>query len=84
MTLSVCFYPKLLPPWQCDVTTSPLYTVNKGPKLKFGRYDEVAILTRVSLQENVWSFLPGGQTKVAVITTGSPGVVCVNNMDKMG
>ena len=84
MTLSVCCHPKILLPWQRDVTTSPIYTVTIGPKLKFGLYSEMAILTRVSLQENVWSFLPGGQTKVAVITTGSPGVVCVNNMDKMG
>ena len=84
MTLSICCHPKILLPWQRDVTTSPIYTVTNGPKLKFGLYSEMAILTRVSLQENVWSFLPGGQTKVAVITTGSPGVVCVNYMDKMG
>ena len=33
-----------------------------GPK-KFGRNNEVTVSMRVSLQENVWSFLPSGQKK---------------------
>jgi len=46
---------------------NPVNTVTNGPK-KFGRNNEVTVLTRVSLQENVCSVLPGGQKKVAVIT----------------
>ena len=34
---------------------------------KNGSNNEVSILTRISLQENVWSFLPGSQKKVVVI-----------------
>ena len=34
--------------------------VTNGPK-QFGHNNEVAVLMRVSLQENVWSVLPGGQ-----------------------
>ena len=45
---------------------NPVNTVTNGPK-DFGRNNEVTILTWVSLQENVWSFLPGGQEKVAGI-----------------
>ena len=37
---------------------NPAYTVTNGPKT-IGRNNEVTVLTRVSLQENVWSFLPG-------------------------
>ena len=40
-------------------------TVNKvtnEPK-KISRNNEVTVLMRVSLQENLWSFLPGGQKK---------------------
>ena len=44
----------------------PLIPPPMGQK-KFGCYNEVTVLTRVSLQENVWSFLLGGRKKVAVI-----------------
>ena len=44
---------------------NPVNTVTNGPK-KFGRNNEVTVLKRVSLQENAWSVLPGGQKKVAV------------------
>ena len=37
-------------------------TVTNGPR-KFGRNNEVTVLEGVSLQENVWSFLPGGHKK---------------------
>ena len=40
----------------------PLIPPPMGQK-KFGCYNEVTVLTRVSLQENVWAFLPGGQKK---------------------
>ena len=36
---------------------NPAYTVTNGPKT-IGRNNEVTVLTRVSLQENVSSFLP--------------------------
>ena len=45
---------------------NPVNTVTNGPK-DIGHNNEVTILTWVSLQENVWSFLPGGQEKVAAI-----------------
>ena len=55
MHLSRCsFLPRLK--W------NPVNTVTKGPK-KFVRNNEVTVLRRVSLQENVWSFLSGGQKK---------------------
>ena len=38
----------------------PANVVTNGPK-KFGRDNELTVLTRVSLQENVWLFLPGDQ-----------------------
>ena len=42
-------------------------TVTNEPK-KISCNNEVTILTRVSLQENVWSFLPGGHNnKVTVL-----------------
>ena len=44
------------------VQWSPVNTVNNGPK-KLGCNNEVIVLTRVCLQEKIWSFLPGGQTK---------------------
>ena len=46
---------------------NPIITVTKGQK-EIGRNNEVTVLTRVSLQENVWTFFPGGQKKVAVLT----------------
>ena len=49
-----------------EVQWNPVNTATNGPK-KFGCYNEVTVLTRVSLQENVWSFLPGGHKKVAVL-----------------
>ena len=45
---------------------NPVITVTKGLK-KIGRNDEVAVLTKASLQENVWTVLPGGQKKVTVL-----------------
>ena len=45
---------------------NPVNTVTNGPK-KFGRNNEVTVLKRVSLQENAWPVLPGGQKKGAVI-----------------
>ena len=45
---------------------NPVNTVTNGPN-KFGRNNEVIVLKRVSLQENAWPVLPGGQKKVAVI-----------------
>ena len=45
-----------------EVEWNPVNTATSGPK-KFGCYNEVTVLTRVSLQENVWAFLPGGQKK---------------------
>ena len=39
---------------------TPVNTVTNGPK-KFGHDNELTVLTRVSLQENVWLFLPGDQ-----------------------
>ena len=45
---------------------NPVMTVTKGLK-KIGRNDEVAVLTKASLQENVWTVLPGGQKKVTVL-----------------
>ena len=41
---------------------NPVNTVTNGPK-KFGRNNEVTVLKKVSLQENVWSFWPGSQKK---------------------
>ena len=54
---------------KCEMTVqwNPVNTVINGPK-KFGGNNEVTVLTRVSLQENVWSYLPVGQKKVAVIS----------------
>ena len=49
-----------------EVQWNPINTATNEPK-KFGCYNEVTVLTRVSLQENVWAFLPGGRKKVAVI-----------------
>ena len=40
-------------------------TVTNRPK-KRGRNNEVTVLTGISVQENVWSFLPGRQKEVAV------------------
>ena len=46
---------------------NPINMVTNGPK-KFGGNNEVTVLMMVSLQENVsWSFLLGGQKKMAVI-----------------
>ena len=50
-----------------EVQWNPVNTATNGPK-KFGCYNEVAVLTRVSLQKNAWSFLLGGQKEVPVIT----------------
>ena len=50
-----------------EVQWNPVNTATNGPK-KFGCYNEVTVLTRVSLQENVWSFLPGGHKKSRRIT----------------
>ena len=40
-----------------ELQWNPVNTVTNGPK-KFDCNNEVTLLTRVSLQENVWSFLP--------------------------
>ena len=45
---------------------NPIITVTKGQK-EIGRNNEVTVLTRVCLQENVWTFFPGGQNKVTVL-----------------
>lgn len=53
----------ILSPTACVVVQWNLVnTVINRPKI-FGRNNEVAVLTRVSFQESVWSFLPGGQKK---------------------
>ena len=41
---------------------NPIITVTNGPK-KIGRNNEVTVLKRVSLHENLWTFLLGGQKK---------------------
>ena len=51
-----------------QIQWNPVNTTTNGPK-KFGCNNEVTVLTKVSLQENVWSFLLGGRKKVAVITS---------------
>ena len=53
--------------WSSSCSGTPVNVVTNGPK-KFGRDNELTLLTSVSLQENVWLFLPGDQKKVAVIT----------------
>ena len=40
----------------------PRYYGHQGAK-KIGRNNEVAVLTKVSLQEHVWTVLLGGQKK---------------------
>ena len=35
---------------------------------KKGRNNEETVLMRVSIQENVWLYLPGSQKKLAIIT----------------
>ena len=50
-----------------DYSGTPINTVTNAPK-KIGLNNEVTVFTRVSLQENVWSFLPGSQNKVTVLT----------------
>ena len=42
------------------VQRNPANTVTNGPK-EIGHDNQLNILIRVSLQENVLSFLPGGQ-----------------------
>ena len=44
------------------ITGNPVNMVTSVPK-KVGRNIEVTVLTRISFQENVWSFLPGSQNK---------------------
>ena len=51
--------------WLSFIQWKPVITVTKGLK-KISRNDEVAVLTKASLQENVWTVLPGGQKKVTV------------------
>lgn len=46
--------------WSSSYSATPVNTVTNGPK-KFGRDNELTVLTRVSLQGNVWLFLPGDQ-----------------------
>ena len=46
--------------WSSSYSGTPANVVTNGPK-KFGRDNELTVLTRVSLQENVWLFLPGDQ-----------------------
>ena len=46
--------------WSSSYSGTPANVVTNGPK-KFGRDNELTVLTRVSLQEKVWLFLPGDQ-----------------------
>ena len=52
--------------WLSLIQWNPVITVTKGLK-KIGLNDEVAVLTKASLQENVWTVLPGSQKKVTVL-----------------
>ena len=52
--------------WLSLIQWNPVITVTKGLK-KIGLNDQVAVLTKASLQENVWTVLPGGQKKVTVL-----------------
>ena len=52
--------------WLSLIQWNPVITVTKGLK-KIDLNDEVAVLTKAFLQENVWTVLPGGQKKVTVL-----------------
>ena len=52
--------------WLSLIQRNPVITVTKEVK-KIGRSDDVAVLTKASLQENVWTVLLGGQKKVTVL-----------------
>ena len=52
--------------WLSLIQWNPVITVTKGLK-KIGLNDEVAVLTKASLQENVWMVLAAGQKKVTVL-----------------
>ena len=52
--------------WLSLIQWNPVITVTKGLK-KIGLNDEVAVLTKASLQENVWTVLPGSWKKVTVL-----------------
>ena len=61
---------------------NPVNTVTNGPK-EFGRNNEVTVLKRVSLQENVWSVLPGGQKSGRNNeVTRKAGFHCTSNYNK--
>ena len=49
------------------ITVEPRYYGHQGAK-KIGCNNKVTVLTRVSLQENVWTLLPGSQKKLVIIT----------------